>query len=650
MTVTTTIRPVILLILTGVGAVMMASVPSSVVQEMECTATGECRGDPMEIPDHPNHEAPMTECTLYLAPSTIPNAGLGIFTTVAKEVGDKIGNGDLCIPFIDMYWHNGNNPPHNPFRDYFWSGRAMGMAHETATEDIEAYCTGIDCAVNCHLGLVNVQKASPVYDDAGLHRSRDPGAGAFTPYHNGSSYVSRRIPVGGELFKFYGDHWFSSRDYVFGLIPLSQDYPDALTLLQRMDRINQPDAIQEALIQLVQRINTGVWESRTLNAFPRTLADAHYALEEEDMAIIHQPAATRSVEWLQQHGRCVDHIRPGLSTLPQAGRGAFAVRNLPRHTVVAASPLHHVPDETFLHMYKLTQVPAGDWQHDESIQSVFPGVGSTWMRHLDEIVNQQILLNYCYGHEESTVLFCPYGAGINYINHNQSQANLRIQWARSFTAAHNHAIVESGTIEDLEATVKPLLAIEFIATRDIQAGEELFIDYGDIWEEAWLEHVANFEPSGPETYATAHTWNEMFYDSNVRTEFEQHLDPYPENLQIRCHLELRYTRYPQRVQFQWFETDYGYPCRVLDRFMENDIYLYTVQLEIWNTSSEDQDEHHNSEEDEPTVTWIQRTDVPRSALRFFDLPGTTDLHLPGVFRHWIGLPDDMFPQQWRNIR
>ena len=48
---------------------------------------------------------PVVECGLYLAPSTVPNAGLGVFSGFDKQVGDSIGNNDLCIPFLDMYWY-----------------------------------------------------------------------------------------------------------------------------------------------------------------------------------------------------------------------------------------------------------------------------------------------------------------------------------------------------------------------------------------------------------------------------------------------------------------------------------------------------------------------------------------------------------------
>lgn len=65
-------------------------------QQQECWADGSCRplsGDPIQ-----------TDCGLYLAESTIPGAGIGIFSAVEKKTGDTIAEGDICIPFIDMYW------------------------------------------------------------------------------------------------------------------------------------------------------------------------------------------------------------------------------------------------------------------------------------------------------------------------------------------------------------------------------------------------------------------------------------------------------------------------------------------------------------------------------------------------------------------
>jgi hypothetical protein len=47
----------------------------------------------------------------------------------------------------------------------------------------------------------------------------------------------------------------------------------------------------------------------------------------------------RDVSWLQQHGWCIDHIEVGVSTIPHAGRGAFARTPISRGAVVAPAPL-----------------------------------------------------------------------------------------------------------------------------------------------------------------------------------------------------------------------------------------------------------------------------------------------------------------------
>jgi hypothetical protein len=110
------------------------------------------------------------------------------------------------------------------------------MKFEAMTADIEALCPGLDCVINCNLALINVDKATPVYDEAGLHRARDPAAGSITPYHNGTTVVTRRIPPGGELFKFYGDSWFFTRTKDFGNIPLTTNYTQEEQLLKSFNK------------------------------------------------------------------------------------------------------------------------------------------------------------------------------------------------------------------------------------------------------------------------------------------------------------------------------------------------------------------------------------------------------------------------------
>lgn len=78
------------------------------------------------------------ECDLYLAESTIPNAGLGIFSAIERDPGETVGHGDICIPILDL--NNYHKKAWNPFNDYVWAGEVMGMKLEIASADKEAYC------------------------------------------------------------------------------------------------------------------------------------------------------------------------------------------------------------------------------------------------------------------------------------------------------------------------------------------------------------------------------------------------------------------------------------------------------------------------------------------------------------------------------
>jgi hypothetical protein len=516
--------------------------------------------------------------------------------------------------------HNGDPIPVNPFKDYFWMGTSMGMANEADSDDIEAYCPGLDCAVNTHPALNNLEKMTPLYDEGGLHRSVDPGAGAITPYHNGSTYVYRDIPAGGELFKDYGTSWFHHRWHIFKHIPMSDDYDEAEALLTAMESLNVKNDVKEDLYGIVAGLQPGSgsasdsFRSMVLKALPESYRDVrHMKDENRDIPSLHQHKHVQPLDYLRKHGKCLDHIQNKRSTIPGAGRGAFAVRDLPKGTVISASPLHHI-DDGFANMYNFTQLDDGGWA---KIQ--------------DQVVGKQLMLNYCYRHPQSTVLFCPYGSGINYLNHHRELANVRIRWAANFSVGHNQSMLE-GPLQDLLATPKPKLSFDYVATKDIKEGDELFLDYGDDWVAAWEKHAKTWQPlARAESYASARLMNERFPDSVLRTEDEQRFDPYPPNLELRCHKGL--FNAAGKTDFTWHMNDVGMPCKVLLRDVYKDTVLYTVELEF----------RHGKE-----ITRSQRADVPRQSLAFIDVPGTTDMHQPNVFRHPVGIPDDIYPNHWKN--
>jgi hypothetical protein len=311
-----------------------------------------------------------SQCELYLAESTIPNAGFGVFTAIAKDVGDPIGNGDPSIPIIDIYRNNKHDKDFfYPLVDYVWDGRAMGMDREVSMSSIiDAYWPGLDCLVNSHLPLVNVAKSTPNYNEMGVHRFRHPGAGAFTPYSDGISVVSAPIPPGGEIFKDYGDVWFETRSHTFGNIPLSKDLKQTVDVLIEFYENIKPDLrsdVYDTILELKQ-----IWDSRGLNAFPDTLKDVDQVLQAKSVSILDQDKAVRDVRWLEKHGTCMDNIVSGPSTIEGAGNGAFAKRFLEKGSIITGSPLHHIPDKSFFTMKNTRNGQTNDASSREGIHKV----------------------------------------------------------------------------------------------------------------------------------------------------------------------------------------------------------------------------------------------------------------------------------------
>ena len=437
------------------------------------------------------------------------------------------------------------------------------------------------------------------------------------------------------------------------MIPLSENYPSAERIVNKYDELQRklfPDntELQADLWSLMKDvIGNEMWESRTMNALPGNITDVKRAAE-SDIASLHQPHAIRSVEYLRENGKCVDSIRPGPSTLEsgQGGRGAFATRSLKEGSIITGSPLNHVPDRNFLAIYKMEQ---NQTTHDQDSEE-------TWLRHVDNIVGYQMSLNYCYGHNASTMLLCPYGAGVNYINHNQSRANVNIQWARDGMTMQNDTWLHKKRVEDLEWDYSIGLAFDYVATTDLNEGDELFLDYGDDFEAAITRYLSSWKSSKAKNdHIPAQRYNKQISDSPLRTEKEQVEEPYPEHLELRCHSELvSKHKFDSEHALYWQSREFGVPCRILERYeratSEQDgppgpgtpsESVYKVELTV---PLDEVGMQYKSD----VFTYIQRKDVARGAIQFFNKPYTSDLFLPNTFRFPIGIPDLMLPEQWRN--
>ena len=573
--------------------------------------------------DTPPHQAGGAEedagdavCRVWLAPSTIPGAGLGMFAGTAFGEWEPIGTPDIVIPVVDYYHHNPGEQHDFIFDFYGWnvwrygtirydtiryertntaaarvlcprSSRSLELpttrthpamlsfcssslllpcffrsqssitstnSHTSSFPNVEsegiesiAFCPGPGAALNCMMALVNTVGADDHVktDQAGLHRSQDPGAGAFTPFYNRQLLSRGSIQPGDELFDSYGEAYFLERDHLFGKIPLKEeDHEQADELLAAYVDLKShlcpppvvvasttggsssvsapaPCGLHADWYSLLTSISS-LWPSRILNALPQD-PDRVDEIARKGTVHVHSDRSRKPVSWLRTHGSCMDWLEIRKSRIAQAGRGAFARTALQAGQVVGPSPLLHVPRH-ILNMYPLAYTRHG--------RSYVNATGNAPNHH-------QLVLNYCWGHRHSSILLCPYGAATSLINHGSGQqANVKLQWNKQLI---QHPEWLNATLAEWSNDMHAGLMWDFVAIRDIAKGEEILIDYGPEWDHAWKTHVQNWRPPpNAHAYRGAPELNEMV--QVLRTGSEgRHLQYDESNVQLQCrHLYLEW--------------------------------------------------------------------------------------------------------------
>lgn len=413
-------------------------------------------------------------------------------------------------------------------------------------------------------------------------------------------------------------------------MPFEENYHAATAFLQKFEtfvdryQTNDNPTFRKDLWDIVSELP---FESRNSNALPRSWTEFETAIQ-TDANECRTPSVTRSLEWLQHNGRCMDHIRPGNSTISQAGRGAFAARPIPEGGLVAPGPVLHIANRTALLLYDMDPVSSE--------------------RDVENIVGAQLLLNYCFGNAKSSVLLCPYTSPSAYINHasGESSANAKVVWADASTPNH-HADWLEDDVDFLKEQDHIGLSLNFIATRDIRPGEEVFLDYGPEWEKAWEAHVRDWEPPvGSEEFQSA---KEVIKDYSTPLWTE-------EEGQLETHQHLQHIIFYCPEESEWEGYDYTplRPCKIARRFQNSSNsdgegpFLYDV---VMLTEDEIHDNIHLGPEYKsiPLGQTILVKDVPRSAIIVADEMYSKDEYMRGTFRHEMMIPDDVFPKTWMNL-
>jgi hypothetical protein len=570
------------------------------------------------------------------------------------------------IPLADYEWHtNMEMDFHLLWGEYSWQEAEVSM--ETDLISGSALVIGTGCMPNCNFAIINAHEGKPEYNHAGLTR-KDYGVTGFTGFHNQRMITSRSIPAGGEIFVDYGEHWFVSRGEEMATVPFVENFVLVDEFLLKFKNIclkyqtsDNPDFTKD--LWSVVEAEARVIPTRSGSALPLTFEDMQSA-QAVGSAESRLPYTIRTIEWLYKHGRCMDNIRPGNSTLPDAGRGAFATRFIPKGGLVAPGPVLHIPNQTAMNMYETDPL--------------------TDQRDITKVTGKQLIVNYCFGHRKSTVLLCPYTSPSAYINHSR-KPNARVVWADETTPNHNADWLE-GDIEFLKQQQAIGLSLNFVATRDIQPGEEVFIDYGPEWEKAWKKYVKEWKPpADSDDFVPASTLQKSTLQKGdllvpLRTIYEQEDEPYPENLAFYCHTDSfgTFEDLADEGLFLWGEGEWEYewsernnwddwdedvnakarwtpkfPCEIIHRSEEvafdddgNNIgHRYSAIL----LTEDDVPNNVRTEIIIPSDEKHVIHDIPRMAIVVRDKMYSKNEFLNGSFRHAMMLPDDIFPASWMNL-
>jgi hypothetical protein len=646
----------------------------------------------------PNTEAariaqPTIDCGVYMAPSTIGNhSNLGIYTGKTMKKGDVVPYGEILIPFL---WRTFKKHPKSSLTDgqlwdrYIWEQYIGEMEpfDDLLPNKEKASCffPGVGCTVNSMLDLSNIKSVKGSEFDEVVNRMTSPGAGAFTPYHSARTIIKAdQVNPGQELFASYGDEWIPwipgvavTQDGNFEIVDeLMNEFEDWI------EEHEGPDCSSSG--ELTSELLEGMWKfmvdfplpSRPLSVLPKewsrdVLRKASIKGKQREVGNMEPESPSRAywvdkgmvtLEFLQTNGKCQDHIRPDISTVPDAGRGAFATRDLPMGTVVGYAPLVHVAI-----------------RGEEVFTVSYDGTKHGTENHVKEPFSKpDLVLNYSFGHRNSTIILTPYGGMVNYINHkgvdDGDGPNVRIQWPGKELVAHKPAWLKKDVTFLRDTIDKIGLSFDYVALRDIKEGEEVFMDYGHEWVRrmkrrnrcacqndfvklklikssvalcasflnqviAWEKHVDQWKPPQNEE---GYIHSSLFNVEYLRTERELETHPYPWNLLTLC--SDSFTKKGNIFKYSNSTRKSGekFPCIVLERKKVHEthdsdtalvsMYLYTVEVD------------HKGKK-------FVIHNVPReeNGVELVDKAYSQMWHMKNAFRNKMYIPDDIFPPSWINL-
>eukprot|EP00557_Chaetoceros_sp_GSL56_P000860 CAMPEP_0176500726 /NCGR_PEP_ID=MMETSP0200_2-20121128/13742_1 /TAXON_ID=947934 /ORGANISM="Chaetoceros sp., Strain GSL56" /LENGTH=770 /DNA_ID=CAMNT_0017899487 /DNA_START=430 /DNA_END=2742 /DNA_ORIENTATION=- len=683
-------------------------------------------------------ETPTKEdsCYLYLAPSSIPGAGMGVFSTRPFSRGSTILASDYgpLIPIID------GNAVHDHwlqlFNNYIWGHFSMApdqLWYEA--ESVTDYQLGLGIFPNYHPFLINIgaELAENVtyYTDDDEDNDHDEQEnthcgssltaarmGAYSDYVGRSFFTIADIQAGDELFLDYGEQYLNDRSPYMDRIPRSLDYEMAGQIVEQVTKdflllvrnkegkvVEDAGGEETSSLALLLGASAGISNATTTNSIsdqeelanqlllllrrsleasvPRVaslipsnfqelqevVTSARVAMQlrtrrnqneedipleqEEDGKSIQQQdygialaklkLIQRNVTWIQENGVCIDNIIAGFSDMPLAGRGAKARRTIHKGDLIAPMPLLHVRHEEEFFTYQMYHTSNGGFVMDKNDQ-----------------VSKQLLYNYCFGDADISLLLCPTTNGIlvNHCSDTCDSPNAEVRWSND---TRTQKWLQK-TTEEISREKSWVLSFDLVATRDIAKGEEIFIDYGEQWVNAWKAYEERMinqvrDESSKRQHSSSSASSDMFSacyyweDGDV----ENDLDPdipwqnFDDTTAIQ-NLGRDGSKF-QQLNAEGEHRGSFWPCSILEKQIstsstntapshpENECTTYTVRIfpSRWHDISS------WAKNDIPRIL----TNFPASSVKMFYKPYRSPMHSRDAFRHYVGIPSHIIPAHWK---
>lgn len=552
-----------------------------------------------DSPPIDNHEA----CPIYIAQSSMPNAGLGIYSGVDVSKLETVGNRpEVAIILSDI---NNSAFRKTLLSHYTWMPFNIDQAQFLGSRSgaqVHVGIPGIGSCANAHHAQqgqnIRMRDGKTTTHKMGtMDRTTDAGTGAMSDFYNVHFEARKHIAAGSELFISYGPKWFEERGMKD--LPTTEDYEEADYVLRIFMQLHGAKWAELAPEDKERKwtIFTEKMRTKTKALLPKSADEVPQAADMGSV-LFNSPETQQSIQWLERNGQCMSNMRAGRSTIPQAGTGAFATRILQSGEVVSPVPTLPIKRELLFVDPKGTE--------------------------------QQLLLNYVFGHKDSSILLYPYASTVPLINHGGRNANARLQLSTAFSEMNGELLKK--LVEN--ATQAPLM-LELVATRDIEFGEEILLDYGQDWQEAWNFHLSTWQAA--KTYMVLEMNRN---DTSVIVDNDADLSRL--EVQTACHtLPVNMSKAQNKWNGGKRPNVTGnqralVPCDILGRQRIRNRDYYTVRLHNY---------HGIQEKIKKGVDDVVSF-VPRWAIKYVDTPRSNNQHLNGAFRHEITLPDGILPAQW----